>query len=203
MKSYQPGHVKGAHPLHSVQPREPHHMVGTLKQPDILQADEGRAKSHMSQVWTKPGQVCGEVLAWVSYHNPLVPTRFVSLLWRETRRCVLCTQPFVKHYPLEPKRICEQRPYFVFGFNIIEVHPWEPGGSRLRRQGWINVELFREFQVLERELFVKPSSPRFKLDCHRLAHFVHVQDFPDGHRQFYGCFSDSALQLDWHVGLVR
>ena len=41
MKSYQPGHVKGAHPLHSVQPGELHHVLGALKQSDILQAEKG------------------------------------------------------------------------------------------------------------------------------------------------------------------
>ena len=63
----------------------------------------------------------------------------------------------------------------------MEVNPGKPGGSRLLRQGRIHVEIFREFQVLERELSVKPPSLGFELDRHRLAHFVHVQDFTDDH----------------------
>ena len=104
--------------------------------------------------------------------------------------------------PKEVPNDCQQCTYLVIGLNVVEVDPWEPGGSRLCRQGRIHVEVVREFQVLERELSVKPPSLRFKLDRHRLAHFVHVQDFPDGHGQFHDRFSDRTLQLDWHVGLV-
>ena len=129
----------------------------------------------------KPGQVCREVLAWVSYNIPLVTARFIS---------VLCGQQGV--WSMICSAICKTA-HLVIWLNVVEVDPWKPGGSRLLRQGRIHIEVVREFQVLEGELSVQPASPRLELDCHRLANFVHMQDFPDCHRELNGCFVHSSL----------
>ena len=83
MTSNQPGHVKGAHPLHSVQPGELHHVLGALKQSDILQADEGcndkikLAKSEQNLVKSVEKFLLGSLIT-VQWSQPSVYISYVE-----------------------------------------------------------------------------------------------------------------------------